>query len=292
MRVGKATYEKLLAEKKVGEAKAFDLALRDARARDCVVVVTWTGQADVDLSVGEPSGTICSLQNPRSISGGVLIGDVSSEGKAATASGYSEAYICPEGFSGVYRVLLRNVWGRPTSGKVTIDIYTNYATSKQKVIHKQIDLGEKNAVVLFDVKDGRRKEALPEAQVAQVAKVQNAMNRAVLAQQLAGLGNSNAALNFASSLALANRNGLGFFNRGAVGYRPIITSLPEGANFNSNAVISADRRYVRVAPSPTFSLVTEVNTFNFVTGSGQTQQSGNNNGGGFGGGIGGGNNGT
>jgi hypothetical protein len=292
MRVGKATYEKLLAEKKVGEAKAFDLALRDARARDCVVVVTWTGQADVDLSVGEPSGTICSLQNPRSISGGVLIGDVSSEGKAATASGYSEAYICPEGFSGVYRVLLRNVWGRPTSGKVTIDIYTNYATSKQKVIHKQIDLGEKNAVVLFDVKDGRRKEALPEAQVAQVAKVQNAMNRAVLAQQLAGLGNSNAALNFASSLALANRNGLGFFNRGAVGYRPIITSLPEGANFNSNAVISADRRYVRVAPSPTFSLVTEVNTFNFVTGQGQTQQSGNNNGGGFGGGIGGGNNGT
>ena len=89
------------------------------------------------------------------------------------------------------------------------------------------------------------------------------------------------------SLALAERNGMGlpFWRRGAVGYRPVITALPEGANFNSNAVISADRRYVRVAPSPTFSQVTEVSTFNFVTGQGTNQQQGQ---GGFGGGAGGG----
>ena len=59
----------------------------------------------------------------------------------------------------------------------------------------------------------------------------------------------------------------------------------------SSAVISADRRYVRVAPSPNFTQVTEVNTFNFVLGSGSTQQQGQGGvgGGGFGGGgIGGG----
>jgi hypothetical protein len=67
-----------------------------------------------------------------------------------------------------------------------------------------------------------------------------------------------------------------------VGYRPVITTIPEGANFATNAVISADRRYVRVSPSPTFSQITEVNTFNFVTGQGQQQQQGG--GGGFGGG--------
>jgi hypothetical protein len=60
--------------------------------------------------------------------------------------------------------------------------------------------------------------------------------------------------------------------------------LPEGANFSTNAVISADRRYVRMSPSPTFSQVTEVSTFNFVTGNSTSQpQTG---GGGFGGGIG------
>jgi hypothetical protein len=40
-----------------------------------------------------------------------------------------------------------------------------------------------------------------------------------------------------------------------------------------------------VSPAPTFSQITEVNTFNFVTGQGNQQQGG---GGGFGGGIGGG----
>jgi hypothetical protein len=70
-----------------------------------------------------------------------------------------------------------------------------------------------------------------------------------------------------------------------VGYRPQITTLPEGANFSTNAVISADRRYVRMSPSPTFSQVTEVNTFNFVSGDSGSQGGG---GGGFGGGIGGG----
>jgi hypothetical protein len=70
-------------------------------------------------------------------------------------------------------------------------------------------------------------------------------------------------------------------------YRPVITTLPEGANFSTNGVISADRRYVRVAPAPTFSQVTEVSTFNFVTGMGTTQQQQGNGFGGQGGGGGG-----
>jgi len=152
-------------------------------------------------------------------------------------------------------------------------------------MRKQIDLGEKNALVVFDVKEGRRNEPLAEAQVQNIAKVQNAVNRAILAQQLSSLDDSQAAREFAESVALAERLGLRAFRRGGVGYRPVIISLPEGANFNSNAVISADRRYVRVSPSPTFSQVTEVSTFNYVTGDSETQDQGNAGGGnGFGGG--------
>src|SRR5207248_3901646 len=129
------------------------------------------------------------------------------------------------------------------------------------------------------LKDGRRKEALADAQVAKVANdvanIQNAANRAVLAQQLAGAGNNGAAQSFAASLAGSGFGGFGpfgFFRTGAVGYRPIIPNFPTGANFNTTAVISADRRYVRVSPSPFFSQITEVNTFNFVTRQGCTQQ--------------------
>jgi uncharacterized membrane protein YgcG len=299
-RVAKATYERLLAEGRKDDAASFDAAIRKSVERDCVVRVTWTGQADVDVTVEEPSGTVCTLRNPRTTAGGVLLGDASSADKGATAEGYSETYVCGEAFSGDYRVLIRNIWGKPTSGKVTIDIYKHYNTKKQELIHQQIPLGDKNALVLFNLDDGRRAEPLAEAQVAQVAKIQNDVNRAVLAQQLAGLDNAAAALRYAAAMGLLNGSsgsgggtgtGTGggvvpadFFRRGAVGYRPVITALPEGANFSSNAVISADRRYVRVSPSPTFSQVTEVSTFNFVTGSGTTQQQpGAGGGGGLGG---------
>jgi uncharacterized membrane protein YgcG len=200
--------------------------------------------------------------------------------------------VCPEGFAGEYRMMIKKVWGKPTTDLVTIDIYTHYGSDNQSVIHEQIPLKDKDALVTFALDKGRRKDALPEAQVAQVAKVQNAANRAILAQQIAGGSNNSPAASFGNSLATGAGLGLvpGFFLRGAVGYRPVIQNFPTGANFSSNAVISADRRYVRVSPSPTFSQITSVSTFNFVTGSGQQTQGGSS---GFGGaGIGGGTSGS
>jgi hypothetical protein len=278
----------LLAENKKAEAESFDAAVRKAQERDCVVVVTWTGDADIDLTVEEPSGTVVSQRQSRSTSGGVHLGDVTSADGKSTVKGFSEAYVCPQGFAGEYRMMVRKVWGRPTSGKVTVDIYTHYASSDQSVITQQIDINDKDALVIFALDKGRRKDALPEAQVAQVANVQNAANRALLAQQLTNSATGQSASSFGNSLATGAGLGFvpGFFLRGRVGYRPVIQNFPTGANFSSNAVISADRRYVRVSPSPTFSQITSVSTFNFVTGN--SQQTQGSSGSGFGGaGIGG-----
>jgi hypothetical protein len=120
--------------------------------------------------------------------------------------------------------------------------------------------------------------------------VQNAVKRAVLAQQLAQLDSSQAADSFSDSIATANALGLlpNLFRRGAVGYRPVIQVIPDGPTLFTNAVISADRRYVRVSPSPQFFQMIEVNTFNFVTGQGGQQQQfggGGAGGGGAGGGL-------
>ncbi|WP_261365093.1 VWA domain-containing protein [Anatilimnocola floriformis] len=295
-RLAKATHDQLIADKKPAEAKALDEAVRQAAVRDLVIMVKWTGDADIDISVDEPAGTNCSFRQPRSTSGGMLVGDVSSADSVKTTDGYQEVYVCSEAFDGKYRLALNNVWGKPTGGKVTVDIITHYGTPEQKVIHEQIPINAKGAIVQFEMKDGRRQDPLPEAQVAQVARIQNAVNQAILAQQMANLNNGSTASNsfnngLGQQAALANRFG---FNRGgAVGYRPQITVLPEGAQFLANAVISADRRYVRVSPSPSFTLIAEVYTFNFVSGQ-QTQQQGGQGqngqggqgggGGGFGGG--------
>ncbi len=47
-------------------------------------------------------------------------------------------------------------------------------------------------------------------------------------------------------------------------FQPVIITLPDGTNFQATAVVSADRRYVRVTPVPFFSGVTRVSTFSFT----------------------------
>ena len=53
---------------------------------------------------------------------------------------------------------------------------------------------------------------------------------------------------------------------GNVGFAPVITVLPEGTSLWAGAVVSPDRRYVRINAIPFFSSIPEVHTFNFVTG--------------------------
>ena len=57
------------------QAEAFRTAVQQAITRDCLVKISWTGDADVDVMVEEPAGTVCSLRNARTTSGGVLLGD-------------------------------------------------------------------------------------------------------------------------------------------------------------------------------------------------------------------------
>jgi hypothetical protein len=102
---------------------------------------------------------------------------------------------------------------------------------------------------------------------------------------LAGYEGSSASQDYAQALA---RGPLGNRLRRGVGTMPIITTLPAGTNFNATAVISADRRYVRVTPMPLFSGIGEVSTFSFNSDSGGQGGGLGGIGGGPGGGIGGG----
>ena len=277
------------------QAKAFGEKLNGATHRDCRVVVTWTGNADIDLFVQEPTGTICSLQNERTTGGGVMLGDKFSIAGQQPVNGYSESYVCPKAFKGEYRLLIRRVWGNVTAGKVTVDIFTD--NEEKPHIREQLELDDTGAVVIFDVLHGRRVEPIGAHQLENMREHQEMVGQALLAQQLHSLSNSDAARDFAISRKMAARNGRFFLpGRGAVGYRPEITTLPEGAFFSAIApIVSPDRRYVRVTvpPMPIKMGVGDVRTFNFATGQAQTLDNdrGNNQGqNGQGGGQGGGNN--
>jgi len=293
-RHAKSLLLKMQQEKRTEEADQFLAELNKAIARDCVVRVTWTGDADVDLLVEEPTATVCSSQNPRTTSGGVMLGDAFARDGGKSLDGFSEVYICPQGYSGKYRLLLRNVWGKVTADKVTVEIWTNYGSESQTYGKQQIPLGERDAIVNFELKEGRRVEPLEEEKIAKIDRQRLDMGQAILAQQLAGLGDSSSLTDYALSIRRAMASGVVdpriFGRRGAVGFRPQIQIFPEGNQMDSLAIIDASRRYVRftmLGTAPIASGITNVDTFNFVTGQGGQQGGGGGIGGG-GGGFGGG----
>ena len=145
---------------------------------------------------------------------------------------------------------------------------------------QQIDLGDKDAMVVFDLNAGRRNVPLEASQLAGAVQRQQDLSHAVMGEQISGLQDPRA-LPPREQLLLRNRAlGLG----GAVGYQPIIMFLQPGTNFAAQAVISADRRYVRVTSVPSFSQIGDVTTFTFA---GAAQQNTGGTGGGTGGGGGG-----
>jgi hypothetical protein len=176
-------------------------------------------------------------------------------------------------------VLVRRIWGQVATGKVTVDVYTHYGTPNVVHIRQQIPVSERDALVTFDLTDGRRTEPLAEAQLAMAAASQVAANRAVLAQQLAALDPfSSDSTTFTGGNAGQNvvvtPFNFPFLRGGAVGYQPQLTVLPVGIQMQgAAAVISADRRYVRFglpAGGLMFSSIGQVSTFNFANGTGTT----------------------
>ena len=132
---------------------------------------------------------------------------------------------------------------------------------------KQIELDPNGqAMVLFSLDSGRRSEELADHQVAVAADEQFAINRSLLASQVLKYENSEAEREYAKSQNASKKNGLVTRNsrRRAAGFRPVITVLPTGSSASFTAVVSADRRYVRITPTPFFSAISSVSTFTFV----------------------------
>ena len=273
LRTAKVTLNQLRQENRDEEAEAFTTALNQSLVRDCFVKVTWTGDADIDILVEEPAGTVCSFQNARTIAGGVLLGDSFSRPGQASSHGTSEVYVCPQAFAGEYRMLLRRVWGKVAAGKVTVDVYTNYRGENETRVRRQIPLSERDAVVIFEIDEGRRMDALDDVAVETVTR-KHAVNRTMLAQQLKHLEHSSASQSYLAGNAKQNgkasRNGapggLNAAKGDPGGFFPIVTLIPEGTFAFVTAVVSADRRYVRITPMPFFTGIGEVFTYNINSG--------------------------
>lgn len=286
-RIAKATLDEMQAAGDMDGYRDYEQQLNNALVRDCVVQVSWSGEADVDVYVEEPGGTICSLRDPRTSGGGVCLGDTYASDQQSDdkgAASFQETYICPRGFNGDYKVRVRKVWGEIVAGKVTVDVYRNYRSKNEQHERQHIEVGEDDAMVVFKLESGRRTDPIQEQQLVAAVNRQEAISRAVLAQQVGSLADPSALPGSRlGDRRLDLRRRLGLARGGAVGFQPVITTLTEGTQMQATAVISADRRYVRITASPSFTGIGNVTTFTFAGAAAPVEEDDAGDGGGDGG---------
>ncbi|MBY0512633.1 MAG: hypothetical protein K2P78_01825, partial [Gemmataceae bacterium] len=112
------------------KADALKRVQTEQTQRDLVVELVWQGTADLDMTVTEPSGGVCSATNKRTTGGGVLKADLLDQ----SADGdRSEVYTAASAFSGTYKVTVKQAYGRPVGGTATVKVTKFKGTAKEVV---------------------------------------------------------------------------------------------------------------------------------------------------------------
>jgi hypothetical protein len=250
-------------------AERLKSAVAEAHERDLVLRLTWSGNADLDLIVEEPAGTVCSFENRDSPGGGVLTHD----GYGPSAENCYEEYICAFGFRGDYRVRVRQSFGVPVSGRATLTLTRHAGTAEEQTETKTIVVDGNETAVAVSLDDGRRSGL----KLVNTFDLRTQFDPAAVAERIPVETDQEvrqAALEeFEESRRRMARRA------GAVGFQPVVAIIPEGAQLTTGAVVSADRRYVRINALPLFSTITDVFTFDFIGGGGGGAMNGGGGGG-------------
>jgi len=191
-RLAKSTIEKLESEGKKKSADYFRKVIDTALIRDIDLQLTWNGDADIDLIVEEPPGTVCSLASPRSTSAECYLEMIKPEYRLKTKGSVKSDMLQTAAFPGTYRALVRRITGEVTAGVVTAELTLYKGTQFEETMKKQLAVVGDEMLFTIELPAGRRRQPVAEAQVAQDILVQQELSKTILAQQLAALSNDAA----------------------------------------------------------------------------------------------------
>ena len=223
-----------------------------AKQRDLTLRLEWSGQGDLNMSVEEPKKSVCSTKNKRTAGGGVHVFN----GAGPTPKRCFEKYVCRKGFPGEYRIYIKHIAGSIVGKRARLIVIRYQGTDHETKSILHIPLDQREKYCRISLHEGRRgsQSALPKQLNQQRhANNRNRKGRAAMFHE----ANQNALLNQVGGGGAVVRPGV-------VGFRPVVTTLSEGATLNAAAVISADRRYVRINVQPIFNTITDVFTFSFA----------------------------
>jgi tetratricopeptide (TPR) repeat protein len=96
---------------------ALNTVIAEQTQRDLVIELLWQGNADLDIAVVEPSGSMCSATQRRTTGGGVLKADILEQ-----QNDRSEIYTAASAFTGTYRVTVKQAFGRAIGGTAQLKV--------------------------------------------------------------------------------------------------------------------------------------------------------------------------
>lgn len=254
------------------EAERLSNALAGTRVRDLVVQLNWQGDADLDLHVLEPTGSQCSPLHRQTIGGGVLIGD-------SLADRTSESYLAAEGFSGEYEIEIEKIWGHPLNNKAQLKIIYHQGTPREREQLLTVVLKSRHSKpIQVKLEEGRRTEAAyvapPSAQKKPDTAAAARDNPDKVFHQLRLLADpevTGVTRGFDGGVASQGRPALpSEIKSGKASARAIPDNdrtlyqtrvkpfVQNALDVTAKAVLSADRRSVRLSMTPIFNTVTGV----------------------------------
>ncbi len=238
------------------DADTLKASLAAAHHRDLILKLTWNGDADLDMSVEEPNGGICSVENPFTTAGGAYTHD----GYGPKAANCFEEYIAASALSGDYLVRVSLLGGEVVGRRATLTIRRYIGSPDESTKTMSIPIDGKDKIVRLSLNDGRRQALLERNAIDQQVGGQVVLVNAQIAAGGGGgigVGGSRPFVTGSSPVVGAG---------GAIGFQPVITNIREGIGFSAMAVVTGDRRYVRLSVAPFFSQVIGVDKFTIPSG--------------------------
>jgi tetratricopeptide (TPR) repeat protein len=240
---------KLTSAGRKDEADRLVKAMSETKPRDLLVELLWQGPADLDLSVSEPNGSVCSAVQKRTSGGGVLRADILEQND----NDRSEAYTASQAFSGTYIVSIKAALGQAYGNKAKVKVTKFPGTPKQEIELFDVNLAESKAIT-FKFDGGSRTElaSLP------VADEDDSVERRL---RTTAAPKSFAPTGMAGATGLANNELMNTPLNGSKSNAPLVvptmetkldSASPSIPGVRLTAKLSADRTKVEYAANPVF----------------------------------------
>ena len=155
--------------------------IAEQNRRDLVIELLWQGNADLDLIVAEPTGSVCSSTQRRTTGGGALRADILEQ-----QNDRSEVYTAASAFTGTYTVSAKQAFGRAVGGRAALKVTKFKGTPNESVELIDLPLDGKSVTVKLD--GGSRTKLASVAEEVAALDTRAATTGAALTSGVSGFG--------------------------------------------------------------------------------------------------------